>query len=64
MPEFLMIDGLRINFISFQEVSQNQIERYIVQPWAGASYEAPDRILTMFGKNGTTYLVKARYDGQ
>ena len=44
LPKFLIINGLRMNFIPFQDaanmLSQNQIERYIIdpliQPWAGA----------------------------
>jgi hypothetical protein len=69
MPDYLIINGLRVNFISFQEVSsmlsQNQIERYIIepilQPWSGPPSQQL-RILTFFGKNGLTYLAKVRYD--
>ena len=69
IPPHLIINGLKVNFISFQQVDQmlqdNKIERYILdpllQPWAGAPNQ-PNRILTIFGKNGITYLVKARYD--
>ena len=67
LPEFLIINGLRVSFISFEEITQmlnqNQIERYIIesllQPWAG---NLGNRILTMYAKNGMTYLVKARFD--
>lgn len=66
MPEFLIVNGLKINFISFEQITQmlqnNQVERYIIdpilQPWANP----PNKILTMFGNDGTTYLVKAKYD--
>ena len=74
LPEFLIINGLRVSFISYEEITQmlnqNQIERYIIepllQPWAGKvgslDNEPTNRILTMFAKNGMTYLVKAKYD--
>jgi hypothetical protein len=69
VPDFLIVNGLKINFISFQEVvemlSQNQIERYILdpvlQPWAGLP-SSQNRIITMFNNNGMTYLIKAKYD--
>jgi hypothetical protein len=78
LPPFLIINGIRSNFIPFQEVAEmlqtNQIERYtidpILQPWAGVPPVSgvfpgtSNRIITMFGKNGITYLVKARYDPQ
>lgn len=71
LPEYLVINGLRVNFVPFAQIasmlSQNQIERYIIdpllQPFAG-SPGTPYRIFTFFGKNGITYLVKARYDTQ
>jgi hypothetical protein len=39
-PEFLIVNDLRANFISFEQMIQNsQIERYVfdsmLQPWAG-----------------------------
>jgi hypothetical protein len=69
LPEYLIINGLRANFVPFQQItqmlSQNQIERFVLdpllQPWAGPPVTT-NRILTMFGKNGITYLVKAQYD--
>ena len=65
MPEFLIVNGLKLNFIPFSEVSSLQIERYIIepllQPWAGPP-SSPNRIITIFGKNGMTYLLKAKYD--
>jgi hypothetical protein len=68
-PEFLIVNDLRANFIPFDQMAQmlqsNQIERYVLdsmlQPWAGPPNK-PNRILTMFGKNGITYLVKAQYN--
>ena len=71
VPEYLIVNGLRVSFIPFQQISQmlsqNQIERYILdpmlQPWVGPP-NSPNRIVTMFGKNGITYLIKARYDPQ
>ncbi|CAN5605080.1 hypothetical protein BH23THE1_BH23THE1_32920 [soil metagenome] len=65
LPEFLIINGLRINFVSFQDVTNMQIERYIVdpllQPWAGPP-NTQNRIITVFLRNGITYLVKVRYN--
>ena len=71
LPEFLIVAGVRANFIPFDQITnmlqRNQIERYIIdpvlQPWAGPP-GAPNKIITMFGRNGLTYLVKARYDQQ
>ena len=71
IPEFLILNGLKVNFILFSEISTIQINNYIIepllQPWAGPPGnspigELPNRILTVFGKNGMTYLVKAKYD--
>ncbi|CAN5690318.1 hypothetical protein BH23THE1_BH23THE1_32640 [soil metagenome] len=69
LPDFLVFNSIRSNFISFPEVtnmfSQNQVERYIIdpllQPWAGPP-STQNRIITIFTKNGMTYLVKVRYD--
>ena len=65
MPEFLIVNGLKLNFIPFSQVSSIQIERYIIepllQPWAGPP-NIQNRIITIFDKNGMTYLLKANYD--
>ena len=74
-PEYLIINNIvllhnnntsRINFTSFQEISQmlvaNQIERYVIDPLLQPFTNPPNKVLTMYGKNGVTYLVKARYD--
>lgn len=71
LPEYLIINGLRVNFISFEQVSNmlknNEIDRYIIdlilQPWAGLP-GTTNRIITLFNKNGTTYLARVRYDLQ
>ena len=46
-------------------LSQNKVSKYIIepilQPWAGPPL-TQNRILTIFGTNGMTYLVKALYD--
>ena len=67
VPQFLIINGLKVDFLPFEQVSSIQIDRYIIepllQPWAAAPYSAANKILTIFDKNGMTYLVKARYDG-
>ena len=66
LPEFLIINGLKLNFISFEQIGQmlqnNHIERYVIDPPLQSWTSPPNSILTMFGKNGITYLVKARYD--
>ena len=74
LPEFLILNDLKVNFIPFEEaakmVSQNKVSRFILepmlQPWAGPpgnlSLETPNRIITVLGTNGMTYLVKAKYD--
>ena len=70
-PEFVIINGLRIAFISFSEVSQIQIVRYELNPYLQMyatqlpyreAVSSPNRIITLFGSNGLTYLVKAKYD--
>jgi hypothetical protein len=66
LPDHLNINGLRVDVLSFQQIAdmltQNQIERYIIdpilQPWA----QEPYKILTFFNKNGMTYLAKVKYD--
>ena len=79
LPEYLVINDLRVNFVPFEQIvqafgqrpkcglSQNQIERYIIdpllQPFVGPP-GTPYRIFTLFGKNGVTYLVRARYNVQ
>ena len=78
VPQFLVVNNIRAPFIPFNEVGQlirdNEIERYIVepllQPWASqpdfmlpADRQAqPNRIVTLFHRDGTTSLVKAKYD--
>ena len=65
LPEFLIVNDLKLQFIPFSQLSKIQIERYIIepllQPWAGPP-STQNRIITIFGKNGMTYLVKALYD--
>ena len=65
LPDSLIVNDLRLEFIPFSQLSTIQIERYIIepllQPWAGPP-STQNRILTIFGKNGMTYLVKALYN--
>lgn len=69
LPQYLIINNLKINFISFQQITdmlnQNQIEKYIIDPslqvWAG-NIGTQYRIFTFFAKDGRTYLVKSLYD--
>ena len=74
LPKFLILNDLKVDFIPFEEasqmLSQNKINKFIIepmlQPWAGppsiSIEKLPTRIITMFGTNGMTYLVKAKYD--
>jgi len=66
LPEYLIYNGLKVYFIPFSQVHDIQIERYIIdpilQPWADETHFASNKIITIFGKNGMTYLVKAKYD--
>ena len=66
LPDHLVINGLRVNFISFQQISdmlsQNQIERYVIDPLLQPYTTLPYSILTFFTKNGITYLAKVKYD--
>ena len=66
LPEYLIINGLKVNFMSFQQISdmliQNQIERYIIDPILQPLVQPPYSILTFFNKNGITYLSKVKYD--
>ncbi len=65
LPEYLIINGLRVNFIPFEQLSLISFQRWIIdpmiQPWAGQP-RTPNRILTIFDTHGTTYLVKVRFD--
>jgi hypothetical protein len=78
VPDDLIINNSRVPFIPFQtaiqRIQQNEIEHYIIdpliQPWAGippASGAPPgtqNKIITLFGKNNLSYLVKVRYDSE
>lgn len=65
LPTSLVVNGLRLEFIPFSQLNTIQIERYIIepllQPWAGPP-STKNRIITIFDRNGMTYLVKALYD--
>lgn len=65
LPEYLIVNDLKINFIPFEQLNTIQIEKYnidpLLQPWAGPP-KIQNRIITIFDTNGMTYLVKARYD--
>lgn len=69
LPEFLMMNGMRVNFISYDELTKIQIERWIVDPilqsWSGPPVPyntVSNKIVTIFGKNGITYLSKVLLD--
>lgn len=69
MPDHFIINNIRVNIVPFEFITRmlanKQVERYIIdpmlQPWAGPP-QSQNRIFTIFGKNGITYIVKARYD--
>jgi hypothetical protein len=71
LPSELIINGIRTPFINFDELVQKfkgqEINRYILNPmlqsWAGPP-GTQNRIITLFAKNGLTYLAKVRYDQQ
>jgi hypothetical protein len=50
------------NLILFSQLSSIQIARYEIDPLLQPYANSPNNIITIFAKNGTTYLVKARYD--
>ena len=68
LPSSLIINGLASEFININRagelLSSGQIQNFILdpllQPWSGPP-DSPNRIITLFGKNGITYLVKAQY---
>lgn len=64
-PEYLIVNGLRANFIPFQNaidmLQRDQIHRYIIDPLLQPWGETSNRIITLFGRNGIMYLVKAQY---
>lgn len=73
LPEFLILNGLRANFIPYEQIANIVIDRWIIdpllQPWAGspvicniANNVPRNVILTIFGKNGITYLSKVFYN--
>ena len=66
-PEFIILNGLRVNFISFSDIHRIQIVKYELDPYlqiyAGLPLDGRmNRIVTLFGSNGLTYLIKAKYD--
>jgi hypothetical protein len=67
LPEYLILNGLKINFIPFDQLQNVQIERYTIDPLLQVFGGLPGteyRVITIFGKNGRTYLVKAKYNEQ
>lgn len=60
IPEYL--NGKRLNFISFSQISNIQIQRYIIDPLLQPWSDNGNLILTLFDNNGVEYLVKTRYD--
>ena len=71
LPSFLILNTLRVNFIPFEEaaqmLNQHKVNNYIIEPLLQPFACSPigeqiNRILTIFGTNGMTYLVKARVE--
>jgi hypothetical protein len=62
LPEYLVINGLKVNFIPFSQVSTIQIQKYIIDPLFQPWTSSPNKVITIFDKNGMTYLVHAQYD--
>ena len=66
LPKFLLIHNLHVEFISFAEYKRMRRSKTIhrcyidntIQKWA----TAPNIIITVFGINGITYLLNAKYD--
>jgi hypothetical protein len=69
LPPFIVVNGITMPFINVYQAGQllgtGQIERFaldpILQPFADHPFRS-NRIISLFAKNGTTYLVKASYD--
>ena len=69
LPPSLPVDGFDLPFLNFneatQKLQQSEIEQWtidpLLQPWAGPS-GSPNRVITLFGKDGRTWLVRARFD--
>ena len=67
LPESIILDGLRVNFVPFEQISQmlrnGQIASFSIDPLLQpAGLTSANKIFTMFGNNGMTYLVKGQYD--
>ena len=70
LPQFLIVNQLRVPFISFEEADRmlraGEIRNYLmeplVQPWAGPP-TGPNRIITLIAKDGRSYLVKGIVNG-
>jgi hypothetical protein len=62
----LPADGIKDNLVTFQQISEmlsrNQIERFVIDPLSQSLTNPPNNVLTMYGKDGMIYLVKAKYD--
>jgi len=65
LPESLILNGLRVNFVPFEEITQmlqnRQIARYDIDPLL-QSIGSLNKIFTMYGTNGMIYLTKGQYD--
>jgi hypothetical protein len=62
LPEFITMHGLKVNFIPFEQIFKIQIANWIIDPVLQLYTKEPNKIITVFGTNGMTYLVKAKYD--
>ena len=62
LPEYLIFNGLKVNFIPFSQVSSIQIIKYEIDPLLQSWSDNGNTILTLVDNNGQSYLVKARFD--
>ena len=67
VPEYIIINRLKIYFIPFEQLANIQIIKYeinpLLQPWSSVPYIAENKIITIF-TNNETYLIKAQYNVQ
>jgi hypothetical protein len=65
LPESLILNGLRVDFIPFEEMSQmlqsGKIAKYDIDPLL-QPIGSLNRTFTMYGINGMIYLTKGQYD--
>ena len=62
----LLANDMKTIFITFERAAQkladNEIERYVIDYRLQPLVNIPNQIITLIGKDGINYLVKAKYD--